>query len=130
LVTLCTAADSAKEVLAAQEAFGKASVAGDKAALDKLLHDDLQYVHSSGQLDSKSVYIGNITSGRSKYLAMEMSGTTVRVFGNYASVRTKLVVRGEQQGKEMITHLNVLFAWVKAGKGWQMVDRQAIRVQP
>ncbi|HWC29542.1 MAG TPA: nuclear transport factor 2 family protein, partial [Dehalococcoidia bacterium] len=67
-----TAADIEREVREADAGRVKALLESDLAALEALLGDDLTYVHSSGALDTKTSYIESISSGRARYLAMDM----------------------------------------------------------
>ena len=55
----------ARQVMAAMESFKKAMIGRDKATLDKLLSDDLMYVHSAGQVETKEHFIDVIGSGKS-----------------------------------------------------------------
>jgi ketosteroid isomerase-like protein len=115
-----------KEVLAAMDAFKDAMTHKDGAALGKLLADDLTYVHSAGQLQNKSEVIQSITSGKTVVERMDYSDTSVRFYGKTALVRGRVDL---YHSSTNIVHMNVLHVWVKSPQGWQMVARQATRLE-
>jgi ketosteroid isomerase-like protein len=121
---------SEKEVLAAMDAWKQATMKKDRAALDKLLHEDLTYSHSSGHNESKADVIQSVTSGKSAVEAIDFSDTTVRVYGNTALVKGKVDIRNNAGGKSTTANLNILHVWLKGSKGWQLVARQATRLAP
>jgi ketosteroid isomerase-like protein len=118
-----------KEVTAASDAWREAMMKKDGAALDKLLHEDLTYSHSSAMLQDKASVI-KATLGPTNILAIDFSETTVRVYGNSALIRANVMQRNSANGKSTDNHLNVLHVWIKGPGGWQMVGRQATMTSP
>jgi ketosteroid isomerase-like protein len=119
-----------KEVMAASDAWKQAMMTKDGAALQKLLHDDITYSHSSGFLQTKADVIKATTGGRTTIEKMDFSDTTVHVFGNTALIRANVEMRNVTEGKSTTFHVNCLHVWVKGPAGWQMVARQATQVSP
>jgi ketosteroid isomerase-like protein len=119
-----------KEVTAAMDAWKQATMKKDGAALDKLLHPDLTYSHSSGMNQTKAEVLQSVTAGKSTAEAIDFSDTTVRVYGNTALVRGKVDIRNNTAGKSTTANLNILHVWIKGPQGWQMVARQATRLAP
>jgi ketosteroid isomerase-like protein len=117
-----------KEVLSAMDSWGKAMMAKDRGALQKLFHQDLTYTHSSGLNETKAQAIKALLGGRT-IEAIDLTDTSVRVYGNTALVKGKVDVRNNA-GQVSTTHLDVLHVWVKGSTGWQMVARQALRLNP
>lgn len=119
-----------KEVLAAMDAWKEATLKKDSGALEKLLHDDLTYSHSSGKTETKADVIKSVTTGKATVEAIDFSGATVRVYGNTALVKGKVDIRNSTDGKSTTANLNILHVWLKGPHGWQMVARQATRLAP
>lgn len=117
-----------KEVLAAMDAWKLATMHKDRAALDRLLHEDLTYSHSSTKNESKADVIQSVTTGKTTVDAIEFADTTVRVYGNTALVKGNVTIRNSADGKSTTANLNILHVWVKGPKGWQLVARQATRL--
>jgi hypothetical protein len=123
LLGVSFAAPADKEVLAALEAWRQATLNKDPAALDKILHKDLTYTHSSGLEQNKADQLKAVADPKAKPQAIELSNTTVRQYGNTAIVKTNMTTGGASA-----THLLLLLVFVKTPEGWQMVARQATRV--
>ena len=117
-----------KEVMAAMDAWKQATMKKDAAALDKLLHPDLTYSHSSAANQTKDEVIKSVTTGKASVESITFSDTTVRVYGNTALVRGKVDLVNNTDGKSTPAHLNILHVWIKGPQGWQMVARQATRL--
>ena len=115
-----------KEVLAAMDAFKEAMTHKDGAALGKLLADDLTYVHSAGQVQTKAEVIQSIVSGKTIVERMDYSDTSVRFYGKTALVRGRVDL---YHSSTTIVHMNVLHVWIRSPQGWQMVARQATRLE-
>jgi ketosteroid isomerase-like protein len=115
-----------KEVLAAMDAWKQATMKKDTAALDKLLHPDLTYSHSSAANQTKAEVIKSVSTGNVE--AITFSDTTVRVYGKTALVKGKVDMVNNTGGKSTPAHLNILHVWIKGPQGWQMVARQATRL--
>jgi ketosteroid isomerase-like protein len=119
-----------KEVLAAMDAWKQATMKKDGAALEKLLHPDLTYTHSSGKNETKADVLKSVTTGPSTVEAIDFSNTTVRVYGKTALVKGKVDIRNNTAGKSTTANLDILHVWMKGPHGWQMVGRQAVRLTP
>ena len=82
----------ADEILALEQRRFKAMCAGDVAELDRLLHRDLNYTHSSGVADSKASYLGGVRDRRWDYQSIKTSGETVSRYGDTALVHCRLQI--------------------------------------
>ena len=138
ILTLCTLAsaavfggtpkpDAKKAVLAAEQAYVDAMIKHDKAALEKLLADDLVYVHSSSKVETKAEVIQAVTSGSATYESIEFRDTTVRQYGDVVITTHKAAIKTKQSG---VANLFVTHVWAKHKGGWQFVSRQASRLLP
>src|SRR5690349_15369800 len=83
------AAPAEKEVLAAMDAWKQAMVTKDRAGLDKLLHADLSYGHSSGVVENKAEAIQHVVGNAGTYVSITFADTKVRVRGTTALVTGK-----------------------------------------
>jgi ketosteroid isomerase-like protein len=116
-----------KEVMAAMEAYRQASMKKDRAALERLLHPDLTYTHSSAKTETKAEMIDALLNSKTSQ-SIDFSETKARVYGKAAIVKGKVTLKPTTDGKEgnpfalVISHV-----WIKGGQGWQLVDRQATR---
>src|SRR5438876_7496149 len=85
VASLSMAADkSADAVKAAEKAWASATVAVNESALKQLLADDLTYTHSTGETDTRAVFIDNLKTGVRKYHKVNHESMDVRLYGNTA----------------------------------------------
>ena len=127
---MTTVFSQSKETVAVQNAveqLKKAMIDADKAALEKLTADDLSYGHSSGRVENKTEFVESLVSGKSDFLTMELTNQTVKVSGNTAIVRHNLSGNINDSGQAGTVKLFVMLVWVKQGKQWRLLGRQAVR---
>ena len=75
--------DGREEALETAElARFKANVDADARRSDGLLADDLDYMHSNGDIDTKTSFIESLTSGKRDYSSMSATIQNVRFFGD------------------------------------------------
>jgi len=121
-------ADPLKEVEALEKARFKAQIALDVATLRPMLADDLYYCHSSGMCQNKEEFIGFVTSGTNKYLAMDVISMKPRLVDGAVVVNGKLDIRVITNGKEQ--HFQGIYTDVYAKRDgrWQLVTWQSTRL--
>lgn len=131
-VTLALAAEPQTKdaVAAAEKAWAAATVKADAATLGKLLADDLNYIHSTGAIDTKTSFIDKLKSGEQKYFKFEHeAGTEVRMYGTTAVVTATARVESSTKGvKGPPNHLRFIHVWVYAKGAWQLVAHQSLKI--
>ena len=111
-----------------EQQWEDALLKSDVAALDKLYDESMVYTHSSGAVDNKSTYIGNIKSGATKYESMKRDDIKVSVYGNTALVTCHWEVHVLNRENKIDTNARYLHVYVKQKDGWKMVAHQATRI--
>lgn len=120
--------EAEKDVLSAMETWRHAMMKKDRAALQKVLHEKLTYTHSSGLNETKADVLKSVTEGPMTHENIQLSKTTVRIFGDTALVKGIVDFRNSVGGTVSTAHLDVLHVWLKGPQGWQLVARQALRL--
>ena len=109
------------EIKKLEDARYAAMIAGDAAALGRMLSGNLVYTHSSGRTEDKKEYLARFGSGDLVYHAVERPQETIRIYGDAAviagEVRIDVTVAGTRRQLRS-RHLNV---WAKEKGGWKMV---------
>jgi hypothetical protein len=118
------------ETIANREAeLYQAMLAFDYPALDRLLSDDVQYIHSTGVVETKAEYFGGLRAGLYEYGDIRITSGETRVFGTTAmttGVMEMLVgAKGSEKGTIRLQH--VLIWQLEAGT-WRLLLRQATRL--
>jgi hypothetical protein len=124
-------ADSTRdEVLAAEKARTNALDNDDLATLDRVLADDLTYVHASGKVDTKQTLLDGIRSGQVHYIAWTAKRLNVRSIGDAAVVDGEYLVRvTDRRVKPDPFEVNIFILAVYARRDghWQHIAWQSTR---
>lgn len=114
-----------KEILGLEDQRFAAMVARDFTALEKMVHDQLLYTHSSGLTDTKASWLESMKSAKVKYKSASCSERQVRFFGEVALVRGKAAIEAEIGGQPRSLRLLFLNAWVRTPQGWKFAAWQS-----
>lgn len=104
-----------------------AMIKGDSVAMRNLISDAITYGHSNGKIETKEQFIKSITSGKSKYLKMDISNQDISIHGNAAWVRYNLLADILSDNKPNTLNIKVLTVWVQENSVWRLFARQAVR---
>ena len=116
---------SEKEILGLEDKRFAAMITRDFAGLDKVVHEELLYTHSSGVTDTKASWIESMRSGRVKYKSVQCSERQVRFFGEVALVRGRAAIEADIGGEAKSLRLLFLNAWTRTPQGWKFVAWQS-----
>lgn len=115
-------------VLRADASRLAAMMAGDGAALGRVLSDELVFVHSDGRIESKADYVRNLMAGDTAYtnaktseLRTQQPSSDVVVLIGRQDMRKRLGAAWSE-----IT-LRFLSVWRKEAGTWRMVAWQSMR---
>jgi ketosteroid isomerase-like protein len=116
-----------QQVLQAEKDRFAAMIKGDRAALEKLLADDLTYTHSSALFESKEQFIKSVTSGNIDYVSIVPSEADwkVRVNGNTAIVNGIAAVNVIDTGKDRKIRIRYTTIHTNRGGAWLLQAWQA-----
>ena len=94
-----------------------------RSTLDRILADDLSYVHTTAAIDTKESLISGLASGRLNYESITPSERVVRTYHGCA------IVRGGAHVHVNDNHFSLEFTvvYVRASGDWQMTSWHAAR---
>jgi uncharacterized protein (TIGR02246 family) len=126
-------ADSASdEVLHAEQSRTAALIAGDFATLDRVMADDVTYVHASGQHDTKQTYLAALHSGVLSYQSWTAQEIHVRMLGPDVAVLNGIysvhAMDHRVGNDEIIIDIHFLTVYARRDGRWQQVAWQSTRV--
>jgi len=124
--------DARTEALKSAEAARfKANVDADAKVLGHVLDEDLEYVHSNGELNSKKEFIDSLVSGKRDYVATTFDIQGIRVIGDIAIIRgTAKVTVADKNGESLDLALGYTDIWVWKDGRWQMTAWRSARMPP
>ena len=105
-----------------------ALVAKDSVALSKALAEDVTYGHTNAMIQTKAELIRDVISLVQDYKSIEPSDMKIRIYDNTAIVNmnSKVVMNYQKQPLEL--NMKITFIWVKKNNDWQLVARQAVKM--
>lgn len=128
--SLVASAQSKDETLItnAVEKLRLAMISGNKADLESLCSEDLTYGHSNGNVQTKAVFVEAISTKKSDFLTIDLSGQTISIAGDVAIVRHTLIATTNDGGKPANPHLGVVLVWKKTKGEWKLIARRAFHI--
>ena len=107
----------------------RAMLAFDYPALDRILSDEVSYIHSTGVVETKAEYFTGMRRGLYEYGAIEISSSRTRMFDGVAvtsGVMAMLVgANGSAKGTIRLQHVLI---WRQEAGTWRLLLRQATRL--
>jgi hypothetical protein len=99
----------------------------DRAKLEALVADQLNYGHSGGTVQNKADFVEVIVSKKTVYKSIDLTEIKVNVVGADAIVRHTWDSVSESGGKSSTAHIGVLQVWAKQDGKWKLLARQAFK---
>jgi ketosteroid isomerase-like protein len=122
-------AQSEDELRQAERAWANAVTQRDFNALERLLHDDLIYAHSTGVIETKGQYVGRLRTGAQRYDRIEHEKITVKLHGAAAVVHAIVHMTGEADKRPFDNRLMMLHLWVRQGGQWRLAAHQTTELK-
>ncbi|WP_247256459.1 nuclear transport factor 2 family protein [Pseudomonas moorei] len=92
--------------------------------IQRLLHPELSYVHSSGKVDNRDSFLKNLREGLSVYHRIQHVVHKVYQSGNTAIVFGEMVADITSHGVAKTIQNRTLNIWLKTGTNWQLFAYQ------
>jgi ketosteroid isomerase-like protein len=115
-------------VKALTEQLNQAALKADAATYDKLTAGDYISISVLGKPSTKSEIMEAIKSGKTKFDAIEVLDTKVRVYGDAALVIGLSNVKGHSGDTDISGQYRSTRVWIKQKGQWKTVSFQATRV--
>jgi ketosteroid isomerase-like protein len=120
---------SASEVLELEKKRFRAMVEGDVNFLQEVISEDLYYIHSNGEVDTKDSFIGPIANGDRRYDNISIETSKVRLYGNTAIINGECTYhRKNPDGAPNNLRLKYTNVYVKMDGNWKMVSWQSFKM--
>jgi ketosteroid isomerase-like protein len=117
-----------KEILAQDDRRFAAMVQADAKTMGEILHDDLTYIHSSGQLANREQTIAQVTTGQIRYQNILPSEREVRLYGDFAVVTGRAQLRVYSEGSKLLGFwVRFTEVWTRNKGVWQLIAWQSTR---
>ena len=102
-----------------------ALLAKDTTALNRLLDDELVYVHSTGVADSKQSYLEGLLTGVWDYHQLSLRDHRYVVHDQTVLVFCRMAIEITVRGTFKSFESNALLVWMQRAEGWRLVAVQS-----
>jgi ketosteroid isomerase-like protein len=106
----------------------EAMVRGDLAALDRVLAEDLTYVHTTGGVDTKESFLAALESGAVRYVSIQPEEVRFRVYGAVAVGNGTSEMAVRVQGEDHLFRIRYTDVYAREGGQWRLVAWQSTRL--
>lgn len=120
-----TSGGAEQQVKDLDDQYRQAVLKGDTDFMDKHTADNFISINSNGQEMTKEQVIENRKNGKTKYEAIDLKDTKVRVFGNTAIVEHSAHVKATTPNGPIDGDNRATLVWVKQGNDWKLVSFQS-----
>jgi len=115
--------------LAAQaDAWDKAIVRKDQAAIEANMAEDFRQIGSSGEVETKTSFVAGLMSAELQIDPYTVEDFDVRLYGDVALLSGRTRMTGRYQGKPFASHYRYIDIYVLRDGGWRIVSVQTTRM--
>ena len=116
-------------IAAADDERAAAMISGDRARLDAIFSDDLRYIHSNGNVDTKASFMEALTTNRSDYQAIDSEQREIRTIApGIALVSGRSRVKVLSGGNQLDLYLGHLSVYREENGKWRFIAWQSARL--
>jgi ketosteroid isomerase-like protein len=121
--------DAKRQVEALEEQWRQAQLAGDVAAMDKLLSDDYIGISMTGQVNTKSQQLDRMRMHKIALTKLDLGDRQVKLVGSIAIVTSRAEVEGTNEGAPVkgTYRYTRVYQRLPSG-GWKITSFEATRV--
>ena len=132
----CTSASSAPQDTASvvaeltrlSDAWDKAIVRKDTAAIAGNMSEDFRQISSNGDVANKETFVRNITAANLVIDPYTVEDFDVRVYGNVALLSGRTRMTGREGGTPFTTHYRYIDVYVRTNGTWKVCSVQTTRL--
>ena len=103
----------------------EAMVRQDFSALERLMADDVVYVHSDAVVDTKQDFIQKLHRGEMRYRAIDAPDPVIRIYGDTAVVTGGGKFSITRAGTDSDLNARYTAVYRRAGSQWRLVSWQS-----
>ncbi len=100
----------------------------DSAKIDDFIHPNVEYVHSNGSTENKTVMVHNAINSKTIYNDVSTEFKSIKIYNKVAIVRHVLKAISIQNDVQTPLELGVLQIWKQENGKWKLLERQAVKL--
>ena len=124
------AADDVAELTRISDAWDKAIVRKDEAAVAANMAEDFRQIDGSGNLETKKSFVAGIIDAKLTIDPYTVEEFDVRLYGDTALLSGRTHMTGKYDGKTFETNYRYIDIYVRRGGRWKIVSVQITKIPP
>ena len=122
-------ADVVTQLKAQADAWDRAIVAKDRAAIAANMAEDFRQIDAHGNVESKASFIDGLVTPDLQLDPYTVEDFEVRLYGDTALLSGRTRMTGRYAGKPFNSHYRYIDVYVKRGGAWKIVSVQISPIQ-
>lgn len=116
------------QLKAQSDAWDRAIVAKDRAAIEANMADDFRQIDGAGNVESKRSFVEDLLSPALTIDPYTVEEFEVRLYGDVALLSGRTRMTGRYEGKPFATHYRYIDVYVRRDGAWRIVSVQISRL--
>lgn len=112
------------------DAWDKAIVRKDRAAIEANMADDFRQLDGDGDVADKAAFVRDLVSDDLRIHPYTVEDFDVRLYGDTALLCGRTRMTGEYKGKPFVSHYRYIDVYVRRAGHWRIVSVQITRLKP
>ena len=117
-------AELVAQLKAQADAWDRAIVAKDRAAIEANMADDFRQIDARGHVETQASFVDGLVSPDLQLDPYTVEDFEVRVYGDTALLSGRTRMTGRYRGEAFSTHYRYIDIYVKRGGSWKIVSVQ------
>ena len=122
------APDVIAQLSAQADAWDKAIVRKDRAAIEQNMSEDFRQIDSAGNVEAKASFVDGLMSPDLQIDPYVVEDFDVRVYGDVALLSGRTRMTGKHQGAPFTSHYRYIDVYVRRQGQWKVVSVQISRI--
>ena len=116
------------QLSAQADAWDKAIVRKDRAAIEQNMSDDFRQIDGAGNVESRASFVAGLMSSDLQIDPYVVEDFDVRVYGDVALLSGRTRMTGRYQGTPLTSHYRYIDVYVRRQGQWKVVSVQISRI--
>lgn len=120
--------NSVAALTAQADAWDKAIVRKDRAAIEANMADDFRQIDGQGNIETKKSFVDDLVSQDLLIDPYTVEDFEVRFYGDVALLSGRTRMTGKYKGRPFASHYRYIDIYVRSGSAWKIVSVQVSKV--
>lgn len=111
------------------DAWDKAIVRKDRAAIEANMADDFRQIDSAGNVETKASFVDGLMSDKLEIDPYAVEDFDVRLYGDVALLSGRTNMTGRYEGKPFTSHYRYIDIYARKDAAWKIVSVQITKIR-